>query len=127
MGRRGTVRPLEVLDGKISEGNKITVCGAGLVGCEVAMLLAELGIDVKVNHNIDRMNCTSTECTIEDDEVRYEGDAVIHALGLKSDRTLLDKLRNNLKDIDIIPIGDVNQPRKIIQAVHEGYHAARRI
>ena len=149
--------PLKVLDGEIPEGDKIIVCGAGLVGCEVSMFLAEkgkkvtmidklpepamelaiytrwvvnaklaeLGVDVKVNHNIDNMNCTSTECRIDDEEIKYEGDAVVHALGLKSDRTLLDNLRSNLKNADIIPIGDVNKPRKIIQAVHEGYHAAR--
>ncbi len=56
-----------------------------------------------------------------------EGDAVVRALCLKSDRRLLDNLRSNLKNVDIIPIGDINKPRKIIQAVHEGYHAARRI
>ena len=89
--------------------------------------LAELGIDVKVNHNIDKMHCKSAQCRIDDENITYEGDAVVHALGLKSDRTLLDNLRSNLTNVDIIPIGDVNKPRKIIQAVHEGYHAARRI
>lgn len=151
--------PLKVLEGEIPDGDKVIVCGAGLVGCEVAMYLAEkgkkvtmidklpepamelaiytrwvvnaklaeLGIDVKVNHNIDKMHCKSAQCRIDDENITYEGDAVVHALGLKSDRTLLDNLRSNLTNVDIIPIGDVNKPRKIIQAVHEGYHAARRI
>lgn len=151
--------PLKVLEGEIPEGDKIIVCGAGLVGCEVSMYLAEkgkkvtmidklpepamelaiytrwvvnaklaeLGVEVKVNHNIDKMHCTSAQCSIDDENITYEGDAVVHALGLKSNRTLLDNLRSNLTNVDIIPIGDVNKPRKIIQAVHEGYHAARRI
>lgn len=37
------VDPLKVLDGEIPEGQKIIVCGTGLVGCEVSMFLAEQG------------------------------------------------------------------------------------
>lgn len=151
--------PLEVLDGDTPKGKDIIVCGAGLVGCEVAMSLAELGkkvtmidmlpepamdlaiytkwvlnsklaelgVKVRVNHKINEMTGKYVKCTVDNKEVEYKGDAVVSALGLKSRRKLLEDLRENCKEMEIIPVGDVNYPRKIIQAVHEGFHAARRI
>lgn len=151
--------PLDVLDGKIPEGKEVLVCGAGLVGCEVAMFLAEkgksvtlidmlpviapdmpiytkwvldaklaeLGIDIKLSHTIMEMTGEHVICLFDNKEIEYKGDAVVSALGLKSSRKLLDELRSECKDIEIIPVGDVNEPRKIIQAVHEGFHAGRRI
>lgn len=151
--------PLEVLDGKIPEGKDVVVCGAGLVGCEVAMFLAEngkdvtmvdmsaeaapdlpiytkwvlnsklaeLGIKVKVNHKIDEMTGKHVKCQVNGEEIEYAGDSVVCALGLKSEKALVDELRSQCEGIEIIPVGDVNRPRKIMQAVHEGFHAARRI
>ena len=52
-------------------------------------------------------------------------DSVVCALGLKPRRELLEKLREELPDVHIIPVGDVNKARKIIQATHEGFHAGR--
>lgn len=156
---KGVLDPLEVLDGSIPEGDEVIVCGAGLVGCEVSMFLAEkgkkvtmidmlseptielaiytrwvlnaklaeLGVKVRCNQRIEKITGTSVNCSCKDEAVEIKGDAVVCALGLQSDRTLLDSLREQLVDVEIIPIGDVNSPRKIIQAVHEGYHAGRRI
>lgn len=155
----GILDPLEVLDGVIPSGEHIIVAGAGLVGCEVAMYLAEkgkkvtmvdllpepamelaiytkwvlnaklaeLGVTVKTNHKIDEMTEKYLKCTADGQNVEIKGDHVVCALGLKSNTSLLEDLRTNCKDKQIIPIGDINKPRKIIQAVHEGFHAARRI
>lgn len=151
--------PLDVLDGNIPPGKEIIVCGAGLVGCEVSMFLAEKGknvvmldmlpeiapdmpiytkwvlnsklaelhIGVKTHHKITEMTGKHVKCINDGKELEYKGDAVICALGLKPNRTLLEELRGTLKDVEIIPVGDVNSPRKIIQATHEGFHAARRV
>ena len=45
-GVENALNPLDILDGKIPEAKSFIVCGAGLVGCEVSMHLAELGKDV---------------------------------------------------------------------------------
>ncbi|NLO98355.1 MAG: hypothetical protein GX091_09880, partial [Peptococcaceae bacterium] len=82
---------------------------------------------VKTNHKIVAMACKKVQCESENGEREYHGDAVICALGLKSNRALLEQLRAECKGIEIIPVGDVNSPRKIMQATHEGFHAARRI
>ena len=152
--------PLLVLDGEQNTGDSVVVCGAGLVGCEVAMhlaeqgkkvtmidmlaepametsitvkwvlnaRLAELGIDVRVGHMINKMTCGCVDCSTEDGEyISFEGESVICALGLKPNRILLDELQSAPRNFEIISVGDVNKARKIINAVHEGYHAARRI
>ena len=155
----GILDPLKVLDGKETTGDRVIVCGAGLVGCEVAMVLAEqgkdvtmvdmlptsapelaiytkwvldaklaeLGVKVKVNHKITEMTANGITCDCGGETVSYSGDSVICALGLKPCRKLLDDLRANCPGTEIIPAGDVNKPRKIMQATHEGFHAARRI
>lgn len=78
-------------------------------------------------HKIMEVQDKKVLCQVNGEMVEMEGDAVVCALGLQPERTLLEELRENLAGVEIIPIGDVNAPRKIIQAVHEGYHAGRRI
>lgn len=151
--------PLAVLDGNIPSGEHILVCGAGLVGCEVAMTLAEkdkqvtmidmladvapelavytkwvlksklaeLGITSKTKHKIIQMTEHEVTCELENNEVTYQADAVVCALGLKPVRHFWNELQRRFPEKEIIPIGDINSPRKILQAVHEGFHAARRI
>lgn len=172
------LNPLDVLDGKIPEGNKFIVCGAGLVGCEVGMFLAEKGKDVtmvdivpnstpaelygvdwtinaklaenkvrvELSNKIVKMTdktvtCIAGEkyshqpmhswtpfempCDFEGDIVEYKADAVVCALGMKSENNLVEKLVK--KGVNYEVIGDAVEPRKIIDAVHEGYHAGRRV
>jgi len=153
------LNPLTVLDGQVPDGEKVIVCGAGMVGCEVAMdlaqkgkkvtmvdllpdivpdlaiytkwvlnaKLAELDVTVKTNHKILKMTGKQVVCDFEGKEVSFEGDAVVCALGLKPDRGLWEELQEKLKGTEIIPVGDINSPRKIMQAIHEGFHAGRRI
>ena len=88
--------------------------------------LAELGIKMKGNRVIKEMSGTGLTVQNEAGETEtYEGDSVVCALGLKPRRELLDQLRAELPGVHIIPVGDVNKARKIIQATHEGFHAGR--
>lgn len=89
--------------------------------------LAELNVTQKLNHQIIEMNETNVKCTFDETEFTYNSDAVICALGLKSVRNLTDELREKCSSMEIITVGDTNKPKKIMQAVHEGFHAARRI
>ena len=149
-----------MLEGGIPEGLDVVVSGAGLVGCEVAMFLAEkgknftmidmlpepapdmpiytkwvlnsklaeLGIKIKTDHEIVEMTGKHVRCKHDGNITEFIADAVVCALGLKSRKQLTEELRDKLKNtVDIIPVGDTNSPRKIMQAVHEGFHAARRI
>lgn len=89
--------------------------------------MAELEISIKTNHKINKMTGTYINCSHNGEDILYIADAVVCALGLKSRKGLTEQLRETCKGIEIIPVGDTNSPRKIIQAVHEGFHAARRL
>ena len=149
---------LDVLDGDIPAAEEIVVCGAGLVGCETAMFLAEKGKKVTVvdmvsvaaqdaafylKYNLrarlielhikQELNCRIIEISKQGvigerngERIEVAGEAVVNALGMSARRQLLDELRKAFPGMNIFPVGDVNQPRKVLQAVHEGYHAGRR-
>lgn len=54
-----------------------------------------------------------------------EGDSVVLALGLISNRELQQELADNFDEVHVI--GDCLEPRKIYQAIHEGAFAGRAI
>ena len=60
----------------------------------------------------------------KEETVTYEADAVICALGMKSVNTLAHELVEKGYPVEII--GDAYAARKILNAVHEGFHAGRR-
>lgn len=177
----GILSPLDVLDGKYPDVENFLVCGAGLVGCEVSMHLAELGkkvtmidivpnsspanlygvdwsinarlkadhINVELEKKILSMSPTEVVCATKKVEAKhnpntgkgterpydlsgpYDGgekifkaDAVICALGMRPVNALaLDLIE---KGYPVEMIGDAQRARKILDAVHEGYHAGRR-
>lgn len=180
-GLRGSnvQNPLEVIDGKIPEGETALVLGCGLVGCEVAMCLAEygkkvlmidampdvaitmfeflrwvqkarlkeLGINWKLRQKIIKVDRNSVICInghdawssdfidekffnygidkISGDEITYTSDSIICALGMKPNNGLAHKLIEQGYNVTII--GDADKPRKIIDAIQEGFHAGRRL
>ena len=176
----GILDPLAVLDGKYPEVNSFLVAGAGLVGCEVAMHLAEKGkavtvVDIVPNSNpanlygvdwninarlaedgvtmhldskIVKLDAHSVTCetkakktphnpnTGKGTELPYDfsgpydgpvetlmADAVVCALGMKPAGTLYVDLAE--AGYPVVAVGDALGARKIIDAVHEGYHAGR--
>lgn len=178
----GILNPLEVLDGKFPDVQNFIVCGAGLVGCEVAMSLAEQGKDVTIldivpNSNpanlygvdwsinarlmADHVNLqlqkkivqmSPTEVVVDTKKHEqpyffntgkgtekpydlsgpydggrktFKGDAVICALGMRSVNGLAKTLLSKQYPVDVI--GDAIRPRKILNAVHEGFQIGRRI
>ncbi|MGM9906732.1 FAD-dependent oxidoreductase [Limosilactobacillus sp.] len=183
---QGILNPLEVLDGKFPDVENFLVCGAGLVGCEVAMSLAEQGkkvtvLDIVPNSNpanlygvdwsinarlkadnvkvelqkkILHMSANEVVVATKKEEAPYffntgkgkekpydlsgpydggeesfKGDAVICALGMRSvNQVAKDLMANHFPvEVTVEVIGDAIQPRKILDAVHEGYQVGRRI
>lgn len=154
----GIYDAIDVLGGKIPQEKRVIVCGAGLIGVEVALYLAEshqkkvvlvdmlltvapeemdftqwvlqarlveAEVDVRLNHCINRISPKSISCTLEGADKSIEGDAVVVAMGMTADQTLYNELMK--LPIEVLAIGDTVKARKIIDAVHEGYHAGRRI
>lgn len=135
-------------------GQKIVMIGGGLIGCETGLLLAEMGKQVHIIEVLDdvakegndshrralipRMKkaltwdvntrCTEIKdkgVTVQDkdgNEKFIEADTVVYAVGMKAKSDVVDSLRG------IVPwfvaVGDCVQPRRVEQAVYEGFAAA---
>ena len=61
----------------------------------------------------------------ENRELSVEADEVVVAVGYRPNRRLLDELAG--LGCEVMATGDINSPRRIMEAIHEGFHAARRL
>lgn len=146
----------DVLLGRREVGESVTVFGGGLVGCEVALHLAQRGKRVTVIEilesvardmfAINRMHLlvllaeagvtilTGTTITeITDDGVTLadrdgkrstlQSDTVVLAVGLEPNRGLEQALAGSAPETRAI--GDCVAPRKVMDAVWEGFRLAR--
>ncbi len=80
---------------------------------------------VKVAANAKVTNITPDSVTYEKDgeTVTVSCDTIFNAAGFKANDQLEDLLEDNYENVTVI--GDAVGPRKILTAVHEGYHAIR--
>jgi 2-enoate reductase len=155
--RNVVVSAVDLLLGKKMSGETVIVAGGGLIGCEIGLYLAEKGKKVTILEMTkhlasdvfegNRSNIISmlenfgvtllTETTlleILDDGVivndtagkkTLKADTVVLALGLRSEIGLL--MSEEVKELSPICIGDCLEPRKIINAVWEGFRVGRLI
>ncbi|BCN31605.1 NAD(P)/FAD-dependent oxidoreductase [Anaeromicropila herbilytica] len=86
-------------------------------------MIKERNIGVVGNAKVAKI--TSTGITYQKDgkESTIECDTVIIAAGYKANNQLEKELEDKVEDITVI--GDAEAPRKILTAVHEGYHTIR--
>ncbi len=80
---------------------------------------------VKVQADAKVTNIAPDSVTFEKDgqTVTLDCDTVVNAAGFKAANQLEDFLLDNFDDVAVI--GDCERPRKIMDAIHEGYHAIR--
>jgi len=148
---------IELFSGKKECGQNVMVMGGGLVGCEAAAYLAQGGREVTVVELLDRIlkgenranqqqmikmlaegnvevfNRTRvTEITAQGvvidhgGEIReIEADSIVIAVGM----TAISALHEDLKDMipETYAIGDCVKPRRIMDAIWEGFRIARLI
>ncbi|MGN0194175.1 MAG: FAD-dependent oxidoreductase [Pseudoramibacter sp.] len=90
-------------------------------------LIQQLGIKVITNNSLERITDGAVVIADQDGkETTLATDAVVMAVGLKPNRSLLEQLDNEF-DGEVYPVGDCSKPRKIYDAIHEGYIAAMEI
>jgi len=156
-GDENAVHAIDVLNGDKTVGASVVVVGGGLVGCETALHLAmngkivtilemmddiildanlfaraalmekltELGVRWKTHMKLDKVK---KECAVAIDangqEHLFPGDTVL-ALGFVSENKLANSLEGKIKEV--YSIGDCVAPRKIRQAIQEGFNIASQI
>ncbi|MBN1613808.1 MAG: FAD-dependent oxidoreductase [Deltaproteobacteria bacterium] len=147
---------VDVLLGKRRPGENVLVVGAGVVGCETAVFLADKGKKVTLIEKLGRLipeplftlnynalvemvsgrgirvmvNCSLLEADAAGAVVEMEGekrhidaDSIVLAMGFRPVDTLAEELK--AKGREVVVIGDAKKPRKVLDAVWEGFHAAR--
>jgi len=148
---------VDILLGWKEAGDSIVMIGGGLIGCETAVylaqqgrkvtivenmesvardmygsnrmylikMLAEVGVGIHTRTNIVEM--TADGIVIEKDSTRQilHADTVVCATGLQHQDKLYLALQESLPEV--YAIGDCVAPRKVINAIWEGYRTARLI
>lgn len=89
-------------------------------------MLNERKVEILTGWKLEKIeNGEALLCNIKSEYTRVRGDSVVLALGLASDKELLDGIEGSFSEVHII--GDCREPRKVYQAVHEGAFAGRAI
>ena len=148
---------LEVLKGEFETGPRVVIVGGGLVGCETAeklvqegrrvtiveMLprigadidlwnrwvvldrLAKAGVEMRPGFTVTGITPSGIEAAGEEGPVTLAGDSVVIAVGSKPVDDLAGQLGGKVGKV--FSIGDCVEPRRVKQAVEEGFLAACRI
>ena len=114
----GKVTMIEALDGILK-----TVSHFGTNDQSLRDHIAQSGIDIVCSGRVSGI--TETGVTYEKDgEVReVPCSAVVMAVGYRSNNALEDEIWNDVDNVRTV--GDAVKPRKVIDAVHEAFHAVR--
>ncbi len=86
-------------------------------------MIKERNIDVVGDAKVTKITPDRVIYTKNGQEYTIACDTVIIAAGYQSNNLLEDVLEEKVEDLTVI--GDAQSPRKILTAVHEGYHAIR--
>ena len=89
-------------------------------------LLNEAGVKILTETKV--LEITDEGITISDKSGKrsmLEADSVVLASGMEPDRGLLEALKDKVPEV--CAIGDCVEPRKVINAIWEGFHTARLI
>jgi 2,4-dienoyl-CoA reductase (NADPH2) len=147
----------DVLAGKDTPGKNVVVVGGGGVGCYTAHYLAVRGKKVTLLEMLDKtakdvgisnrwiirdnlqkggveiFTSTKVESISEKavfavkngERLTLPADSVVLAVGSKSNKSLAEAIREKISEI--YEIGDCVEPRKALQAIHEGWDVALKI
>jgi len=87
--------------------------------------IKRLGVRVMLNARAKRVERAGVVVEQSGKEILVEGDSVVIALGSKSVNRIWDSIKGKAKEVYLI--GDALEPRKAIEAIHEGFSIGLRI
>jgi 2-enoate reductase len=94
-----------------------------------ASLLEELSrnkVTILTNHTIKELTEKGVVASDKDGTLQtFQADTIVVALGAKSEEKMVENLKNKVSELYIV--GDCASPRKIGEAIHEGFVAGWRI
>jgi len=90
---------------------------------QLLQLLDEYGVTQMTETRVVEITGEGVIAETKSGKQTIQADTVILALGLRAETNLLDSLRQAGREV--IAIGDCVRPRKIIDAIWEGYRRAR--
>lgn len=154
---KNVITAIELFLKKEKTGEEVIVLGGGLVGCETALYLAQMGKKVTILkrnpallediHHANRgyllqllsQNNVRVITGIKLEEVTKDGviisqnekkesfvaHTVVLSLGMEPRRELAAALQGKVPELHVV--GDCVEPRRMIDAIWEGFHAARAI
>lgn len=86
-------------------------------------MVKEAGVVVQAGAKVTAITPESVTFEKDGETVTLACDTVVNAAGFKAANQLEDFLLENFDDVTVV--GDCERPRKIMDAIHEGYHAIR--
>lgn len=86
-------------------------------------MVKERGVKVEAGAKVTEITPTSVTFERDGEVITIECDTILNAVGFRPNNQLEDILEEQFDDVTVI--GDAIAPRKILTAVHEGYHAIR--
>ena len=86
-------------------------------------MVKDRGVKVAADAKVTKITADSVTYEKDGETVTIECDTVLNAAGFKPNNQLEDLLEDTYEDVTVI--GDAIAPRKILTAIHEGYHAIR--
>jgi NADPH-dependent 2,4-dienoyl-CoA reductase/sulfur reductase-like enzyme len=144
----------QVLLGAQETGERVLVVGAGPVGMETAAYLMERGRQVTVveereqpplppatshgyylhrelrkkgtlllNTKVEEVTASGAVVSSRGERREIEADTVVWAVGSVPDTAFADEARDAGREV--LVVGDASEPRRLLEAVHEGHKAAR--
>jgi len=152
-GGENVLTPLEVLLGEKETADEVAVVGGGLIGCETAEFLAwrgkkvtllarrrladdvgrfnrwhllqrlrEAGVRLETGVDVKEISPEGVKGIQEDREVFFPAKTVVLATGMRPRREPARELEGKAPQLYIV--GDAREPRRIREAIHEGFRTA---
>ena len=151
------IQAWDVLAGEVLRGEDVVVIGGGGVGCYTAHHLAalgkrvtvlemlekiaedvgvsnrwilrdnlrKLGVNIFTSVKVERISGEAVAATKNGEELTFKADSVVLAVGSKPNKRLSEELRDKVHEL--YEIGDCVNPRKALQAIHEGWEVGMKI